>query len=205
MPVVESRFEPTPPQLHFLKLKKCRGCGESKPRMRFSKHKLGRDGLRPRCKDCCAEENARWRARSSEKIRERNAEYRRENRERHLAYNRSWNAANRDRCDAATARWRERNPEKVWAQKHRHRVLKRNAPGAEYATTEKVVARIEFYGGRCRYCSARADTIDHRIPLARGGSALPANLVPACRSCNSRKRIKTEREWREVMPGAPVR
>jgi hypothetical protein len=39
----------------------------------------------------------------------------------------------------------------------------------------------------CVYCDAPADTTDHVIPRAYGGTNDPANLAPACRSCNSRK------------------
>ncbi len=198
---VNHQFVPTPPQLAFLKV--CKGCGEEKWVTEFSRHKLGRNGLRPRCKMCCATENGIWRSGRREQARAVNAAWLERNRERKQAYNRAWNARNRDRCDAATERWRRRNPLLVQAQKHRHRVLKRNAPGRFYATTRKIADRLAYFSGVCFYCSGPADTIDHRIPLCRGGSALPANLVSACRSCNSRKRHRTEREFREVvMPNA---
>lgn len=176
-------------------MKTCTGCGLTKPFADYSKHKLGKNGLRPRCKTCSSAEKAEWTDRNRAAINARNTTYRQLNRERHLAYNKAWNAANRDRCDAATRRWRDRNPHLVIAQRHRHRVLKRHATGAKYATGAKIMARIDYYGGLCFYCPAPADTIDHRIPLCRGGTALPANLVPACRSCNSRKRHRTQTEY----------
>lgn len=45
------------------------------------------------------------------------------------------------------------------------------------------------YRNRCVYCGARPKrlTIDHVIPVSRGGHNDAANVVPACRSCNSRK------------------
>lgn len=39
----------------------------------------------------------------------------------------------------------------------------------------------------CVYCGGEADTVDHVVPRRAGGSDQPHNLVPACRSCNSRK------------------
>ena len=61
-------------------------------------------------------------------------------------------------------------------------------------------ARIEYHGWKCRYCGEplTEDTVtkDHAIPLSRGGTDWPANLVPACRSCNSSKRDKTPSEFK---------
>ncbi len=42
-------------------------------------------------------------------------------------------------------------------------------------------------GGRCQYCGAPADTIDHVLAKSRGGTHTWDNVVAACRTCNSRK------------------
>jgi 5-methylcytosine-specific restriction endonuclease McrA len=43
-------------------------------------------------------------------------------------------------------------------------------------------------GWCCHYCGAPAITVDHVVPLARGGARLdPFNLVACCRSCNARR------------------
>jgi HNH endonuclease len=42
--------------------------------------------------------------------------------------------------------------------------------------------------GICFYCEdERALTIDHYVPIGRGGSNDPRNLVPACVACNTMK------------------
>lgn len=65
----------------------------------------------------------------------------------------------------------------------------REAPGRH--TRTQVLARVEFYGGLCWICrEAPHETIDHVKPITKGGSNWPANLRPACRSCNSRKKDK---------------
>ena len=43
-------------------------------------------------------------------------------------------------------------------------------------------------GGRCQYCGARAESIDHVHPRSRGGGHTWENVVAACRRCNSLKR-----------------
>lgn len=37
---------------------------------------------------------------------------------------------------------------------------------------------------RCHWCGDAADTADHVIPKALGGTDEPSNLVAACRRCN---------------------
>lgn len=47
----------------------------------------------------------------------------------------------------------------------------------------------------CRYCLiVKSDTVDHVIPLCRGGSNDLSNLVGCCYSCNQKKADKSPRE-----------
>jgi len=43
-------------------------------------------------------------------------------------------------------------------------------------------------GHTCRYCHAIATQIDHVVPIARGGSDDPTNLVACCARCNEQRR-----------------
>lgn len=60
-----------------------------------------------------------------------------------------------------------------------------------------IFARDEFC---CVYCGAGVDsvelTIDHVVPLSRGGANDPENLATACRSSNRAKGARTPEEWR---------
>ena len=47
-------------------------------------------------------------------------------------------------------------------------------------------AKKRLKGLPCIYCGTPSDTVEHRIPLALGGTNNVDNLAPACRSCNSR-------------------
>jgi 5-methylcytosine-specific restriction enzyme A len=53
--------------------------------------------------------------------------------------------------------------------------------------------------GRCGYCTRptlpRELTMDHRVPLVRGGRSTRGNLVPACRACNAAKKYLVPVEW----------
>lgn len=43
------------------------------------------------------------------------------------------------------------------------------------------------YGYKCLYCGGHANTIDHVVPVSRGGITSFSNCVPACRRCNELK------------------
>lgn len=53
--------------------------------------------------------------------------------------------------------------------------------------------------GRCYYCGrsipAAALTMDHLVPVARGGKSTRGNVVPACKSCNNKKKQLLPMEW----------
>ncbi len=57
--------------------------------------------------------------------------------------------------------------------------------------------------GRCYYCGRkfRVDelTMDHLVPLARGGRSVLGNVVPACKDCNNRKKYLLPSEWEEYL------
>ncbi len=42
-------------------------------------------------------------------------------------------------------------------------------------------------GGRCVYCGAVANSVDHVIPRSRGGESIWENIVASCAPCNRRK------------------
>lgn len=57
--------------------------------------------------------------------------------------------------------------------------------------------------GKCHYCGkvvgAASLTMDHVVPLIRGGRSNKGNLVPACKECNAGKKhgLAWERELEE--------
>lgn len=54
-------------------------------------------------------------------------------------------------------------------------------------TPEAVEWMASLVDPLCTYCGKPADTIDHIVPIAKGGTGDIDNLTPACRSCNSKK------------------
>ncbi len=56
----------------------------------------------------------------------------------------------------------------------------------------------QIEAGVCHYCGKRvgADslTLDHVVPVSRGGTSTKGNVVPACEACNKTKKYLTPAE-----------
>lgn len=56
---------------------------------------------------------------------------------------------------------------------------------------------------RCYYCDHETPmdelTMDHIVPLARGGRSAKNNLVASCKECNNLKKTLLPMEWQEYM------
>jgi hypothetical protein len=79
------------------------------------------------------------------------------------------------------------------------------APGLTKAERTKLRNKWTRQQRQCHYCTAPGITIDHVLPLVRGGTHYEGNLVPACLSCNSSKSGKTIIEWRHGVSLGKVR
>jgi 5-methylcytosine-specific restriction endonuclease McrA len=57
--------------------------------------------------------------------------------------------------------------------------------------------------GTCYYCGHRFApdelTMDHIIPIIRGGKSTKNNLAPACKECNNKKKHMLPVEWEEYL------
>ncbi|MFN4132489.1 MAG: HNH endonuclease [Caldimicrobium sp.] len=63
--------------------------------------------------------------------------------------------------------------------------------------------RRKIERGTCYYCGRKVPpeelTMDHRIPLSRGGTSTRENIVPACKDCNAKKKYLSPWEWEEYL------
>lgn len=108
-----------------------------------------------------------------------------------------WYMSNRELCLLrASESWRRNRAA------HLARVKLRRAR-LRGATVADCTARILFIKSRrrkCFHCKRTLPkdkiTIDHLVPLTRGGKHAPGNLVPSCKSCNSSKGNKLVSEWK---------
>jgi len=91
--------------------------------------------------------------------------------------------------DARNKQWRGEHPEEWKALLAKRRALQANAPVSDL-TAQQWKSIKEAYRHCCIYCGKKSQrlTMDHITPLSKGGSHTYSNVVPACKSCNSKKR-----------------
>lgn len=57
--------------------------------------------------------------------------------------------------------------------------------------------------GVCFYCRKKIKpgelTMDHIVPVTRGGKSTKGNVVPVCKECNNRKKYLLPIEWEEYL------
>jgi len=57
--------------------------------------------------------------------------------------------------------------------------------------------------GRCYFCNGKFNpkelTMEHIVPVIRGGKSVKGNVVPACKECNNKKKHMLPLEWEEYM------
>lgn len=95
-----------------------------------------------------------------------------------------------------------KTPQYRFSQKS-HKAIRRSAERAgdkiSFGQWEEIVRR---YGFACAYCQGGQPklTIDHVVPLSKGGRHIVGNVVPACGHCNSSKR---DQDWSDRLAHKP--
>jgi len=135
-----------------------------------------------------AKENA-YRAANPEKARARDRAYRAANPEKVAAKQRAHNAAHPEKVLAKYKKYRVAHPDKGRIDRH-NRAARKIGNGGTYTAAEWR-ALCAWFGNVCLCCDAGGRlTVDHVVPLSRGGTNAIVNLQPLCLSCNMRKHAK---------------
>ncbi len=191
----------------------CNKCKKEKPLSEYYKDRSNASGREYMCKECKKEYSKTlpddYRREYYKKNKERLLEEGREWRERNPDYMKEWYRRN---PDYVTQRFRENKEELVaynrkWYHDNleRARELVRNSSSRRRAREAKVINDLTMeewievsnrFNNQCAYCENNTDiTLDHVIPIFKGGGHTKSNVVPACKSCNSSKQARDVEEW----------
>lgn len=170
---------------------RCFTCRVDKSPSEFQSDPSNRLGLKGNCKECLSQYQKRRRVEERARVLALEARYRNLNQQAVRAAKRRWEAANPAwkaayRADPAT-RLQDR------ARASRNRARRKAAPGTH--TAAELLELHASYLGICVYCGGPADTTDHIVPIAAGGSNGIENLVPACERCNKSKKDRALLVW----------
>lgn len=160
------------------------------------------------CKSCMNARSRAYYAKRKDYFADKYRNWRTSNPDAHRKRNRQWTAANPDKAKTIRKRayqvnietirigkrlYRKRRPEVKLASDHKRRALKMSV--ADGTVSAAVVAELMANNPACTYCGQPGSTLDHVVPLARGGRHSIENLTVACVSCNSSKGAKLLEEW----------
>lgn len=85
--------------------------------------------------------------------------------------------------------YRRKHPELTAKWKHSRRAREMGAEGT--FTHDEWIALKEKHENKCAICQQEKKlTVDHIVPLVKGGTNYISNIQPLCMPCNSKKHVK---------------
>lgn len=143
------------------------------------------------------------------------SKYREAHRESLREYHKKWRTSNRDKWlgyehtedrkswkKSYLKDWRKSNPYKTRLHSHKRRAAGKISVEIIQQVYEKNILRFSTL--TCELCfkpiSFGLDSLEHKLPISRGGTNDFANLAVAHKKCNYSKRQKTMEEWFALSP-----
>lgn len=186
----------------------CKKCGETKPADAFTVDRANKSGRKGSCKACVAQAKKARRDADPERFRAYDRRLYRASPKRKLSID-AYRKANRDRVNASHRAWLERNPnadrdaEARWRKANPEKVCAKNA-ARRLGVTSASVGPVDLdglwltQGDTCPLCGSAIDrdlmhpdpmskSLDHIVPLSKGGTHEQSNLQWAHLVCNTRK------------------
>jgi len=175
----------------------CSECEIRQPISNFHKDKNATDGFRSKCKDCRGKLVKGWYEENIERQRKRANLRRKADPEK-------------ERIREAERYERDREKRIALATEHAHRRKARKLQ-TKVEKGISILSLKKLHGTKCYYCEKEMDfskgvgrkfnqdmaTIEHLVPLARGGEHTFENTVLACRFCNISRGAKSQEDFEE--------
>lgn len=185
----------------------CKACRSAYMAGRYTENRediLRRQKEKPRDPELLDAYQRRYRRENVEKIAEKNRRWAEANADHKREYNSQYFAQNGEALKAANKKWRQENHEQILSYNREREALKRSLLVDRGVTTNALRDRD---GDACTYCGAdlwfgrssnyrpNKASVDHVIPIVRGGEHSFANTVLACLRCNIQKGDRALDEW----------
>ena len=141
----------------------------------------------------------KWRSENKEKYTKHVNEYmkkwREEHKEKESGYNKNNYQKNKERYSIYGRKYRKTENGKAVKQRTNIKRRVRFKRILNTLTSQEWIDILKEYKFRCAYCGKEFNLFDkperdHVIPISKGGNNIKENIVPACRSCNSKKHNK---------------
>lgn len=193
------------PDGYGLRCKECHSRIERERREREPEAAAAKDRARYAKSPKKYESNKKWNAENVDKVREYEATRAPKRKVYRRIYNKKYYLLNTDKMKAQSAEQRRLNPEYHrqgvirWRIKNparfRMHLMRREKRAKEAGPVSQESLQRVLDQARCTYCdrlltrepSPRQRTLDHILPLARGGTNHSGNHAAACRTCNFSK------------------
>lgn len=173
------------------------------------------------CTQCCLESSKKYLSSNRDELRRKNAI-----RNRNLYHEKKNNTykpkevigkeEHLRRKAEKSKRYREKYPERMLAYRlinkdrdnkqagiraRLRRARKKKVHNAVFSKKE-LLEHKALFNNQCVYCGCKDKplTIDHFIPISKGGPHCLGNLVPSCHRCNESKNSKDAEKWYKQQP-----
>lgn len=174
--------------------KTCNRCNKKKEIGLFYKNPNVAGGIAHQCKDCVKKSAKNFYIKNYNRLKEeRKVRYWKDP---EGAINKSvvWGKKNKDKRKLIRDRWTIKNKFSKSVMNRNWNAKKLGANGS--FTAEELLKKITELEKRCGYClEGEPYTIDHILPISKGGSNYIDNIMPACLKCNGQKRDYTIKDW----------
>jgi DNA repair exonuclease SbcCD ATPase subunit len=154
-------------------------------------------------KEDISEQKRKYYIENKDKIAERNKAYRDANKDKIAEQNKAWRDANKDKIVelGRTYRHANRNTRLIEDKRRRDKLAIQN----DQTITPDFITELFSKAKSCPYCGKKmfdvsknqkdAKSLDHLIPISKGGLHSVHNVAICCHSCNSKKRDLSFPEW----------
>jgi 5-methylcytosine-specific restriction endonuclease McrA len=136
--------------------------------------------------------NREYKERNKDYVRQQDAAYRQKNRQLIRERHKVWRDANPERWAEICRKWKQANRELVRAAGHRRRA--RLSESAENYTPEEWAALKAAVDWTCLMCGRKEPeiklTVDHIVPVSKGGGNGIHQIQPLCFECNNFKQTR---------------